>query len=275
MDAHLLKIFVVVAKNKSFTKAAKVLKVSQTNVTLRIKQLEKNVNLMLFHRIPKGVILTKEGERLLPKAQEIINKLNELSSQMKNIKVQNSLIIASTFSNTSMRLFPFLKNINSDYPKLKLELITDNTIPITQMLIEYKVDIAFINHEPENKDLIVLKKFENELLLIEPKIECNNNTILAHEKSCAFYVGMKKYYEHINNTDYETIEIADFEVILACIELGMGKTLLPKSIVKKFGFLNKLKVTTIDNKIVSIPTCLVCRKDYIPKQSEYFKKMNI
>lgn len=275
MDAHLLRIFVVVARNKSFTKASKKLQVSQTNVTLRIKQLEKNIEFKLFHRIPKGVVLTKEGENLLPKAIEIINKLDELSIQMQNIKVQNSLIIASTFSNASMRLFPFLKSINKDYPELKLELITDNTIPITKMLLEYKVDIGFINHEPINNDLMVLQKFENELLFVEPKIKCNKNAILAHEKNCAFYLGMKKYCDYIENFDYETIEIADFGVILSCVELGMGKTLLPKSIVEKFGFLGKLKLTAIDSKVVSIPTCLVCRKDYNPKQSLYLKQMNI
>jgi len=175
MESNLLRVFLAVAKKKSITLGAKKLKVTQTNVTLRIKQFEKNLGYKLFHRVPKGIILTKEGELLLPMATEIIKKLDEAHKVMKNVKDQNSLIIASTFSNASMRLIPFLQKLHIDYPDLQLELITDNTIPITQLLLDYKVDIGFINHEPSNNELIVLNKFDNELLLIEPKKEIKEN----------------------------------------------------------------------------------------------------
>jgi len=273
MESNLLKVFVAVADKKSLTNGAKKLKVTQANVTLRIKQLEKNLGYKLFHRVPKGIILTKEGETLLPLATQIIKKLKEAQNVMKNINVQNTLIIASTFSNASMRLIPFLQKINKDFPSLQLELITNNSIPITQLLLEYKVDIGFINHEPNNSELLVLNKFDNELLLIEPKKQIENNIIISHEATCAFYTGLKEYYKHVGVQDYETIEIADFEVILACVELGMGKSLLPKSIINKFGYLSKLKTTVIDASIVDIPTCMVCRKDNEPKISKYLKEI--
>lgn len=85
----------------------------------------------------------------------------------------------------------------------------------------------------------------------------------------------KKYYEHLGIEEYETLELANFEVILACIELGMGSTLLPKSIVKKYGYLSKVKTTSVSNDIVDIPTCLVCRKDNIPKIENYLKKLSL
>ncbi len=271
MDSNLLKVFVAVSKKNSITLGAKELKVTQTNVSLRIKQLEKNLGFDLFYRVPKGVILTKEAEALLPIAIEIVNKVEEATNKVKNIKFQDSLVIASTFSNASMRLIAFLKQTNKDYPHIKLRLITDNTIPITQMLLEYKVDIGFINHEPINEELMVLNKFENELLFIESKNNNSNNTLIAHEKDCAFFNGLKKYYKYLGNKEYQSIELADFEVILTCVELGIGKSLLPKSIVEKFGYLNKLKITTIDKSIIDIPTCLVCRKDNEPKISQYLK----
>ena len=86
---------------------------------------------------------------------------------------------------------------------------------------------------------------------------------------------MKQYYKYLGINDYETMEIEDFEVILACIELGMGKAIIPKTIVKRLGYMNKLKTTKIDSKILEIPTCLVCRKDNIPKISEYLKNIDI
>ncbi|PHR73314.1 MAG: LysR family transcriptional regulator [Arcobacter sp.] len=275
MDSNLLKVFVEVAKKKSISLAAKKLKVTQTNVSLRIKQLEKNISFELFHRVPKGVLLTKEGEKLLPLAQEIVNKVKEAKSQIRNIKKQDSLIIGSTYSNTKMRLIPLLKKLNKDHCEIKLELVTNNTIALTQMLLEYKVDIAFINNEPKHENLILLKKFDNDLLFIESKNDVSKKSILGHEGICAFFNASKIYYEYLGISDYEVLELANFEVILACVELGMGSTILPKSIVERYGYLNKVKITKVDKSIVNIPTCLVCRKNNVPKISTYLKKVSL
>lgn len=276
MDSNLLKIFATVAKSNSITLGAKKLKVTQANVTLRIKQLEKILGLKLFHRVPKGVILTKEGKKLLPLANDVEKKFKKIQMQMKNINTQDSLIVASTYTNASKRLIPFLKKINCDFPDLQLELIRKTKIPIVNLLLEYKVDIGFINHIPKNEEILVLNKFYNELLFIEQKNELIiNNTILAYEEDCAYHLGLKKYYQHIGINDYETIEIADFEVILACIELGMGKSIIPKPIVERLGYMDKLKTTKIEDDVLEIPTCLVCRKDNIPKISDYLRNIDI
>ncbi len=276
MDSNLLKIFIAVTKSKSFTLGAKKLKVTQANVTLRIKQLEKQLGHKLFHRVPKGVILTKEGEKLFPLACELEKKFKEVQMQMKNINLQETLVVASTHSNASKRLIPFLKNLNTDFPNIELKLVIKTKLPIIRLLLDYKIDIGFINHVPKNKDILVLKKFHNELLFLEKKdTKIQNNTILAYEENCAYHNAMKTYYEHINIYDCDLIEIADFEVILSCIELGMGRAIIPRIIVEKYGYIDKLKTTVVDKNILEIPTCLVCRKDNIPKISEYLKNINI
>jgi len=276
VDSNLLKIFTHVAKSNSITLGAKKLHVTQANVTLRIKQLEKYLGYKLFHRVPKGVILTKEGEKLLPLANEVEKKIEEIQMKVKNIHTQESLIVASTYANASKRLIPFLKKINRDFPDLKLELIRKTKTPIIKLLLEYKVDIGFINHIPDIDNIMVLNKFYNELLFLEQKnSKIQNNTILAYEADCAYHNGMKTYYKHIGVKNFEVIEIADFEVILACVEIGMGKAIMPKSIVKKLGYMDKLKITRIDDSILEIPTCLVCRKDNIPKISDYLRNIDI
>ena len=75
MDLNLLRVFVSVANKKSISLASNELKCAQSNVTSRIKQLEKILGLELFYRVPKGVILTEQGERFYPKALEIIHKM--------------------------------------------------------------------------------------------------------------------------------------------------------------------------------------------------------
>ncbi len=63
MDSNLLKVFVSVSNTKSISLGAKELGFTQSNVTLRIKQLEKSIGYELFHRTNRGVVLTHEGEK--------------------------------------------------------------------------------------------------------------------------------------------------------------------------------------------------------------------
>ena len=276
MDSNILKIFTTTAKCSSITLGAKTLGVTQANVTLRIKQLEKELGFELFHRIPKGIILTKEGEKLLPLAIDIEQKLKEIQTKMKNIHQQDSLIIASAYTNAKIRLVPFLQKINKDFPNIRLKIIRETNISIIDALLDYKIDIAFIDYEPKNDQVVVLKKFKNELLFLEQKNSITKDyTILSCGDNCQFYHGIKKYYKNKGITDYKTTKIADFEIILTCIEFGMGKAILPRTVVEKLGYIDKLKTTVIDNDILEIPTFLVCRKENIPKISEYLKSIEI
>ncbi len=61
------------------------------------------------------------------------------------------------------------------------------------------------------------------------------------------------------------------EIILGCVKAGMGKSLLPMSIVKKHKYENDLKITALPKELANMPTCLVCRKDNIPKIEEYLE----
>jgi LysR family transcriptional regulator, cell division regulator len=93
MDSNLLKIFVAVANNQSISLGAQELGFAQSNVTSRIKQLEKNIGYTLFHRIPKGVKLTKEGEKLYPHAIDIVKKIqNTILNRFYRIKCSYSYL---------------------------------------------------------------------------------------------------------------------------------------------------------------------------------------
>ena len=186
MDSSLLKVFVEVARENSITKAANKLNFAQSNVTSRIKQLEKSLGFALFHRVPKGVILSKEGEKLYPYAVEIVKKVELATFSMKNINNQEHLLIGSTESNATTRIVPFLVQLHSDFPNMSLELITNTTREITKELLDYKVDIAFISGVPKHSDLIVLNKVEEDIVVVEPKIGDAPNVFLSFKNGCAY-----------------------------------------------------------------------------------------
>ncbi|XPV69694.1 MAG: LysR family transcriptional regulator [Halarcobacter sp.] len=275
MDSNLLKVFVTVANKKSISKAANSLNFAQSNVTSRIKQLEKNLDCKLFHRVPQGVVLTHEGERLYPHAIEIIKKIEEAVLDMKNMLKQEQLVIASTESNAVTRIVNFLLKLHDDYPSLQLELITNTTTDIKKMILDYKVDIAFISGIPKEEELVVLNKIDEELVLVEPFEEQAPSIFLSFKKGCAYSGFAQDYLFETTQIEHKKLEFGSYETILGCVKAGMGKSILPISIVKKLKFDNEIKVSKLKEKAWGMPTCLVCRKDNIPKIGEYLKNIEL
>jgi DNA-binding transcriptional LysR family regulator len=271
MDSSLLKVFVEVARENSITKAATKLKFAQSNVTSRIKQLEKSLGFALFHRVPKGVILSKEGEKLYPYAVEIVKKVELATFSMKNINNQEHLIIGSTESNATTRIIPFLQQLHGDFPNTSLELITNTTREITKELLDYKVDIAFISGIPKSSDLMILNKIDEDIVIVEAENANPPNVFLSFKKGCAYNEFGQNYLKNILQEDFKTLEFGNYEIILGCVKAGMGKSILPMSIVKKHKYENDLKITALPKELANMPTCLVCRKDNMPKIEEYLK----
>ncbi|RXK08126.1 LysR family transcriptional regulator [Halarcobacter bivalviorum] len=273
MDTNLLKIFIAVADNESITLAANELGFTQSNVTLRIKQLEKNLGYSLFHRVPKGVVMTDKGTRLYKHAIEIVRKVEDAILDVQNEQEQKKLIIGSTDCNAVIRISSFITKLHEDYPNMQLEFITGTTKEITKMVLEYKVNIAFISSEPTHNELLILKKYEEELAILEEKNDKSQNVLLTFKEGSIFDEFLRKYYEKKGVEVEKSIAFGSLETILACVKAGMGKTLLPLKLVDKLGYKEELKITKLDKKIAYFPTCLVCRKDYQPKISEYLKEM--
>ncbi|MGB5791849.1 LysR family transcriptional regulator [Poseidonibacter sp.] len=275
MDSNLLKVFVSVANNNSISLGAQELGYAQSNVTSRIKQLEKNIGYSLFHRIPKGVKLTHEGEKLYPFAIEIVKKVEEAILQMKNVNHQTILRIGSTQSNAPIRLLPFVTKLNSDFPQMKIELFTNTTPLVIAELLDYKIDIGFVSGNPNHKDIMVLQKFEEDIYLIESKQKESENCILGYKESCAYYTFLASYFKNQGNITFKTTIFENYETILGCTKIGMGKSVVPKSIIDKFDYSNDLKMTKLNKKEYDLSTHLVCRKDYIPMISEYLKTIKL
>lgn len=272
MESALLKVFVAVANKKSISLGAQSLNVTQSNVTNRIKQLEKNLGYSLFHRIPSGVQLTKEGEKLYPMAVEIVKKVEEAQFKMENINHQDTLHIGSGQANVALRLLPFINKLNTKYPAMQLELYVNANPQILEKILDYKLDIAFITGAPTHQDLMTLKTFDDDLYLVECKSKKYNNCLIGYKKDSTHYKFLVEYEKNQGNSDFKTIFIENYEVMLGCVKNGMGKAYVSKKIIEKYGFTKDLILTKLPNEL---KTHLVCRKDYVPIISEYLKRVRL
>ena len=122
-----LTAFVVVAEERSFTKAAAKLGMSQSALSQIVRRLEKSLGLPLLIRTTRSVAPTEAGERLLETLSPALHALDASLSSLVDLRAKpaGSLRITSVEHATATILAPALARLLPDYPDLKVEIIND------------------------------------------------------------------------------------------------------------------------------------------------------
>ena len=125
MDATDLAIFEVVARTGGITRAAQELNMVQSNVTRRVRLLERDLGVPLLHRRSRGVALTAAGQTLLPYATRVSLLLAEARHAVQDgSDPSGSLVIGSLETTAAVRLPPILVAYHRAYPHVDVSLHT-------------------------------------------------------------------------------------------------------------------------------------------------------
>jgi len=125
MDWDKLRIFHAVAEAGSFTHAGETLNLSQSAVSRQVSSLEQSLNLTLFHRHARGLILTEQGEALYKTAHEIYHQVIMTEAKLSDSKdrPQGPLTVTTTVGFGSVWLTPRIKEFVELYPEIDLNII--------------------------------------------------------------------------------------------------------------------------------------------------------
>lgn len=151
----LYRVFSIVAKNNSFSSAAKDLYMTQPAVSQAIMQLEKELGTRLFNRTPKGVTLTTEGKLLYEYTNSALGLLDageEKLLEFKNLTTgQLKIGVGDTISR--FYLMPYLETFHTMYPNIKLQMLNGTTSEICNFIKSGEVDIGLCNFPIEDQTL--------------------------------------------------------------------------------------------------------------------------
>ena len=153
MDWDKIRVFHAVAEAGGFTHAAESLNLSQSAVSRQISGLEDSLNIPLFHRHARGLILTEQGELLFRTAREVFAKLTTTESRIRESKErpQGPLRVTATVAFGSVWLTPRIKEFNDHYPEISLSLVLDDGELDLGMR---EADVAIRMAPPRQPDLI-------------------------------------------------------------------------------------------------------------------------
>jgi DNA-binding transcriptional LysR family regulator len=150
MDLTLLRAFVTVAREGNLTRAAVLLHVSQPAVSLQIKNLQKTLGVALFSRTSHGLILTRDGETLLPHAERALTAASEVQRVAAALRHELSgrLTIGTILDPEFLRLGGFLRALVETYPRVETALRHGMSGWVLERIKARDLDVGFYIGDP-------------------------------------------------------------------------------------------------------------------------------
>ena len=148
---ELYRVFQEVAKRGNISAAAQNLYISQSAVSQSIKQLEEQLQVRLFSRSTRGVVLTSEGKTLLDyvtRALGLIQNGEEKLAQSRQL-LTGELIIGASDTVTKTYLLSRLEAFHRAYPDIRIRILNGTSRMVLDYLHSGQVDIAFASEEED------------------------------------------------------------------------------------------------------------------------------
>lgn len=246
MDWDRVRIFYAAAEAGSLTRAGEVLGLSQSAVSRQVSALEQELDVSLFHRHARGLVLTEQGELLFRTAREVVSKLEQTRASLSDSreKPHGELKITANVSLGGNWLTPRLSEFLDLYPDIRLQVIlADDELDLAMR----EADVALRLRAPVQADLIRRRLFAVHFhLYAAPEYLKRHGAPqsvadLDNHRLIAFGGDIPGYLEDINwhistgrpKNDLRTpIMVANaLTALLHAAETGMGIAVLPDYVV--------------------------------------------
>lgn len=257
MDVRQLKYFVEVAKQTSFSKAARTLHVSQPSISKMIKTLEDELGAQLLDRSGRQVLLTDAGDIVFRQAQQILHSLDNVTadlSDIMNLKTGN-LVIGLPPMIGSRFFPPAIGKFKQMYPRITLKLIEVGSKDVEYGVEDGSLDVGVVALPIKNEAFSLFSFIKEPLMLV-----VNRKHPLAAQDSVDFteLAGESFVLFHENFTLHDRIierceqsgffpkiicETTQWDLIAALVTEGVGIALLPRTLCKE---VNQDRVKIID-----------------------------
>jgi DNA-binding transcriptional LysR family regulator len=270
MDTRDLNIFATAARLGSITKAAKTLATVQSNVTTRIRRLEDDLGVELFHRHHHGIQLTRKGRDLLPYAQQVIALMQKAREAVgDNQEVHGVLRIGSLQSTASARLPELLKRYITQHNKVDIAIETGTTLELHEKVLASDIEGAFIAGPVENPQLNSMVAFMEELVILTParfrsvKEYLSRGPIpkvLVFKTGCSYRQQLEGYLSSEGIGTLNEMEFGTIDGIIGCVDAGVGIAMLPRSVVERSSRQENIRIHTLPKRTSRVETLFITRR---------------
>lgn len=178
MTLRHLTIFNAVVDAGGMNKAAKILYLSQPNISQAIAELEQHFGVRLFERLSQRLYLTKEGELLLSFSRHILDSYKQMEEMMNQAVEKTQIQIGCSVSVGTCLINHILDEAQEVLPQCEFQVTVTNSSEIEQALLTNQIDIGMIEGSVSDENLIAIPICKDELVIV-----CGNTHPFANETS--------------------------------------------------------------------------------------------
>ncbi|EAC4011756.1 TPA: LysR family transcriptional regulator [Listeria monocytogenes] len=274
MDIENMKAFNKVAELKSISAAANELHHLQSNMSNKIKNIEKQFQTQLFFRHSNGVELTKEGEKIYQQFKKMILLWEETVDIINN--EEETISIGITQSSFPMEFNTIIKEFYQQFPNKKLSIVSGSTSELIPKIANRELTIAYVA-ELEKENLFQDSQIISQTLSWDKLVFAGNTAgksvqkILAEER---LYVFSKQCYSYralatlINDFNIPNVSISEINIPETLVEIcnnELGVGIIPESIALNYHFLN---YETLPTEYAALRKTLIYHADHTISNGE-------
>lgn len=243
MNIESYRIFLLAAKLGSLTAAAERSGYTQSAVSHTIAALEKEFGFPLFTRGKSGVALTRDGERMLVRVREVVNRDDALHQAADDIKgLRSGRVVIGAFSSAAVCFLPdIIRDFKQLYPNIELDLRVDTYRVIEEWLKNEEVDCAFTSRSGSN-ELEFIPLMEDRMLALLP----DGHPLLDRGALELDRIGETDFIIPGEGTNYDigrilgsagvkmkaAFAVNDDHAAIAMVKRGLGITIVPELILR-------------------------------------------
>lgn len=283
MDIRQLTCFVEVAKHKSFTKASQAMHVTQPSLSKMVKNLEEDLDVILFDRSSRKVRLTDAGEVVFLQAQKIIYSLDDLSASLYDVMNLNKGKIKIGLPPVISTLFfpTIIDEFQKQYPDVSIMLAEDGAKTVEKKVAEGEVDLGFVMLpvDEEKFDVMPFVDQEIKLLVHESHPLANLEKVdLIDFKDDSFLLLSKEFTLNGRTIEFcisegftpkVAYESSQWDFIVGMVEKNLGVTLMPALICERVKD-GPFKVIALTNTFPWMLGIISAKNRYMPYVSKAF-----
>jgi DNA-binding transcriptional LysR family regulator len=267
MDVKDLKVFEAVARCQGINRAAGELNTVQSNVTGRVRLLEAELGVALFERRPSGMKLTAAGERLLPYALEVRAAINNAKRALTDVGAPSGqLMIGMRRSTSAVHLTGLLESYLAAYPAMDVRIRTEPSPLLTELVLQHRLDGAFVCNPIEHRDLVGETIFNEELVVLAPdhipSLEAigRDTRLVVLGEGSLYHRQLEAMLRRRGIDGLRVIELGTLENIVGCVRAGLGITLLPHAIMSALP-MHRVCAHRVSDEDCRVQTIFIRRRD--------------
>lgn len=262
MDLAELQVFLTVAKEGSFSRAAERLYRTQPAVSLAIKKLEGSLGQPLFVRGARPVRLTDAGTLLREYAERLLNLRDEVKKGLAELEGLKRGELSLGVNESSIHaLLPALSQFREAHPGVQVRLHRMFSRDIPHEVVNYRLDLGAVSYVPRDPQLQATEILKDELTLVVPLKhplakrrevdveELGKESFIAHIVESPFRRRVIELFARHRTALNMPMEMPTIESIKRFVQMGMGVAIVPRMCVNwelEHGWLKEVRIRQLN-----------------------------